>query len=787
MMGASRTGRCRFRSPHVGVLLLLSCLASTRPAAGQETFTVTTTDDVDDGACDAAHCSLREALTASSSADGASVIAFDIPGAGPHTIRPASPLPPLGDDVLLDGTTEPDWAGAPVIELDGSGAGEFTHGLVLLGSGSTVRGLVVNRFDGTGVEIADDADGNRVEGCYLGTDVTGTSAQGNGNAGVVIGRASDNVIGGADPEDRNVLSGNDFGVFLPYAEASENRILGNYIGTDVTGSAAVPNTTTGILLWSRGTVIGGAEDGAGNVISGNLFAGIDMGEGTTGTIIRGNLIGTDAGGTVALGNDLGIFVNFAPDNVIGGIEPGAGNVISGNNGDGMAVNGAGASGNLIVGNLIGTDGDGTSPVPNAIGIHFYGAPDNTVGGTEAGAGNVISGNGRNGIRFEGAGSTGNRVLGNRIGTDASGAEDLGNGTAGVALIQGAENNEVGSPDPGGGNVIAHNGRRGITLTVNAGSGNAIRSSAFFDNEGVGIELGNDGATPNDPDDSDEGPNGYQNHPELETLAAGGDVAVRATLLGAPSGSFELDFFSNDACDQSGYGEGHTPLGSATLATDASGSGSVTAGFSGVEGTVLTATATDVGGSTSEFSACSDLVTLGASPSPTTRTVSPGETAEYTLAITTAGGTFDGTATLGCSGQPGGTTCTVQPAEVDLSTGAATATLTVPTVAPAGLPRVAPGAPAGRPRGWLPLLALLGLMAALSGWVFRPRAAPAGRRLPALVLGATASAILLLAPLSCGDDGVTEPSGGTAPGSYDLVVTAGWASVEASAIVTLVVR
>lgn len=786
-MDASRPGGRRSRSPHVGVLLL-ACLASPFPLQAQVTLTVNSTDDVDDGACDATHCSLREALAASASAEGGSVIAFDIPGAGPHTIRPASGLPALGDDVLLDGTTEPDWAGTPVVELDGSAAGELTHGLVLLGSGSTVRGLVVNRFDGSGVEIADDADGNHVEGCFLGTDVTGTSARGNGNAGVMIWRASDNVIGGTDPEDRNVLSGNDFGVVLPYREASGNRILGNYIGTDVTGSAAVPNGTTGILLWARGTVIGGAEEGAGNVISGNAFAGIDMGEGTTGTLIRGNLIGTDASGTVALANDLGIFVNFAPDNFIGGVEPGAGNVISGNTGDGMAVNGAGASGNLIVGNLIGTDAEGTSPLPNDIGIQFYDAPDNTVGGTDAGAGNVISGNRRNGIRLGGAGSTGNRILGNRIGTDASGTEDIDNGTAGIAIIGSASDNFVGSTDPGGGNVIAHNGRRGITLTVNAGSGNAIRSSSFFDNQGVGIELGNDGATPNDPDDADEGPNGYQNHPALETLSAGGDVAVRATLVGAPSGSFELDFFSNDVCDESGYGEGRTPLGTATLDTDASGSGSVTATFSDVDGTVLTATATDAEGSTSEFSACADLVTLGVSPAPTSHSVSPGETAEYALTIATGGGTFDGSVTLGCSGQPAGTTCTVQPAEVDLSTGVATATLSVPTVAPAGLHREAPSAPTERPRRWLGALALVGILAALSGGrILRRVHAPTGRRLKAVGLGATASVILLLVPLACGDEGTTEASGGTAPGSYDLVVTAGWASVEASATVTLVVR
>ena len=146
---------------------------------------VNTTDDVDDGVVDTAHTSLREAIHAANNAPGVNTISFDIPGPGPHTIQPTSPLPVITDPIIIDGTTEPDFAGTPVIELSGALAGTGGSGLVITAGGSTVSGLVINRYQSDGLLETGNAillkqgDGNTIAGCYLGTDVSGTLALGN--------------------------------------------------------------------------------------------------------------------------------------------------------------------------------------------------------------------------------------------------------------------------------------------------------------------------------------------------------------------------------------------------------------------------------------------------------------------------------------------------------------------------------------------------------------------------------------------------------------------------------
>ena len=163
--------------------------------AAQTTVTVNTTNDVDDGACDATHCSLREAITALSHAGDGGIVTFDIPGSGPHTIQPSMALPPVEDGVSIDGATQPGFAGAPVIELDGSLAGE-AHGLDVVGSNNLIRALVINRFAWNGISINTDCTDNVIEGNYIGTDVSGTLAQGN-SVGVLIGQAVGGVVFGA--------------------------------------------------------------------------------------------------------------------------------------------------------------------------------------------------------------------------------------------------------------------------------------------------------------------------------------------------------------------------------------------------------------------------------------------------------------------------------------------------------------------------------------------------------------------------------------------------------------
>ena len=169
----------------------------------------------------------------------------------------------------------------------------------------------------------------------------------------------------------------------------------------------------------------------------------------------GNRIGTDALGAVALGNTSdGVSIEGAPSNTVGGTTAATRNVLSGNLGDGLSIGQADATGNVILGNFIGTDLAGTVPLGNGDdGIQILGAPGNTVGGTVLGAGNVISANGSNGIFVLSAGATGNVVRGNSIGTDVSGTSDLGNLSNGVN-VQGVSGTTIGGSAPGAGNVIS---------------------------------------------------------------------------------------------------------------------------------------------------------------------------------------------------------------------------------------------------------------------------------------------------------------------------------------------
>jgi hypothetical protein len=227
-----------------------------------------------------------------------------------------------------------------------------------------------------------------------------------------------------------------------------------------------------------------------------------------------------------------------------------------------------------------------------------------------------------------------------------------------------------------------------------------------------------------------------------------------------------------------------------LTTDASGNGTTVAAFASITGTILTATATDADGNTSEFSQCGDLTTLAVAPSPATRTVAAGQPAAFTITATAQGGSFEETLTLGCSGNPTGTTCTFDQDQVTLAEGQASATMTVTTVAPAASGPWTPGSHPANPWAiWLAItLVALGLGAAMVERV-PVRGGFPGRWTTPIPLGLKVSgvALLLLIPVSCGDDGNKPPSGGTPPGSYEITVTATWESASASATVTMVVQ
>ena len=276
-----------------------------------------------------------------------------------------------------------------------------------------------------GIEI--ESSGDQVEGCYVGTDASGTAAVPNSGGGIVVD-ATGATIGGTASGDANVISGNEF--FTIAIDATDCLMEGNKIGTNVGGTAAVPNFGDGILVFAMGATIGGTAAGDANVISGNRGTGIDI---DAPCLVEGNDIGTDAGGTAAVPNsDNGIFVD-ASGATIGGTASGDANVISGNGGNGVGVyiGLSDATDCLVEGNKIGTNAGGTAAVPNSYdGISVF-APGATIGGTASGDANVISGNGFDGIDIV---ATDCLVEGNEIGTDAGGTAAVANSGNGIFVF-----------------------------------------------------------------------------------------------------------------------------------------------------------------------------------------------------------------------------------------------------------------------------------------------------------------------------------------------------------------
>jgi hypothetical protein len=532
-------------------------------------FFVTTTADSGPG-------SLRQAILDANAAEQAVTITFAIAESDPgfvsetlvmgegdeeqysvFVIQPETALPAIDNPdfgITIDGRTQRDHTGdtnpfGPVIVLDGGlldPAISGQDGLKLQSDNNQILSLNIRAFPGNGIEI--DGSFNWVTGNFIGTDATGTTALGNAEDGVHIRPGSTgNVVGGTSSSERNVISGNaGDGVELWGLETSGNVVLGNYIGTDATGLADLGNGQSGVRVASdaNDNLIGGTEDGAGNVISGNGLHGIYIIRAGSGNQIRGNLIGTDATGNAPLGNmGSGVGIDFSPESIIGGNVPGARNVISGNQ--------------------------------------------------------------ANGVQIWGEDSTGNWVAGNYIGTDVTGTAALGNGIHGVVLSAGASNNLVGTDgdDAALSNLIAFNLGDGVRVVGEATTGNTIRYNSIHSNAGLGIDLGGDGVTPNDPLDQDIGPNNLQNFPEIATAIPGEQTLISGTLHGKPDETFTLDFYANLIPHASQHGEGRYWIGSTTVATNSAGDATflVTFDMATSHGQWLTATATASDGSTSEFS------------------------------------------------------------------------------------------------------------------------------------------------------------------------------------------
>ena len=480
------------------------------PVLQPNVYVVNTPDDVDDAVPDPAHFSLREAIAAANAHPGQDIIDFNLPVQS-RTITPLSPLPDITDPVIIDGTSQFGFARLPLVELDGSRAGPGADGLRIAGGGSNVRGLVIHSFSGAGIELT-GLGLNVVEGNFIGVDATGTNALPNQRADVLVNRSGDNLIGGTTPAARNVLVFLDVNAFDAASNsvdqrAGGNRIEGNFIGLDATGTALFAlgsNSQSGVSIdEASSNTIGGTEPGAGNVISGvklrgennvvqgnligtdktgasllggsiavidhggnliggttaaarNIVAGTLSIDGSHSNVIEGNYFGTDVTGTKPLG--VADIIDAGDHNSIGGSAPGAGNLIHGT----LSLNGGANGGDFVEGNLIGADVTGGK----ALGGGGIVVNENNaiIGAAEPGAGNVISGNDGNGITL--IGWSGAVIRGNFIGVDATGTLPLVNGGDGIAITGGSQNDIIGGPMAGAGNVIAANGGDGIRLADN---------------------------------------------------------------------------------------------------------------------------------------------------------------------------------------------------------------------------------------------------------------------------------------------------------------------------------
>lgn len=416
---------------------------------------------------------------------------------------------------------------------------------------------------------------NTVSGNYIGTDMTGTQDLGNAETGVVIfGGAQNNTVGGNIEGERNIISGNDgTGVSITDSGSNNNTISGNFIGTDVSGTQALGNANRGVFISSSAqkNTVGGDVEGERNVISANSIGVTILAPGTMSNTVSGNYIGTDATGSSDLGNAFhGVqIMSGAQNNTVGGQTAGERNVISGNDFRGVIIELDGTDGNTVRGNYIGTDAGGTQDLGNTFdGVMIdAGAQSNTIGGQTTGDRNVISGNGWSGVYIKGAGTDGNTVSLNYIGTDVTGTQGIGNSYDGVRINNGAQDNTIG-PD----NLIAHNAN-GVYVDDSGTTGNTITENSIHSNAGWGIDL-------------------YD----------GGNDEIPAPTISAADGCLSISG-SAGAGDTVEVFTGPDEEGKTYLATDlADGAGDWDIFGRFAFDTHVTATATDASGNTSEFSA-----------------------------------------------------------------------------------------------------------------------------------------------------------------------------------------
>lgn len=508
------------------------------------TFSVTSTNDSGPG-------SLRQALLDVNASPGPHAVQFSIPGGGVHTLAPLTPWPELTNTVALDGYSQ---------------------------SGSQPNSL---QWDDAAVLLI-RLDGQKLTNSLAPALVLHSS--GSSVRGLIVVR---------------------FASGIKLDSAGECVIAGNWIGLDFDGIARGMTfdgvtVTCPVFASAMHNTIGGAAYGDRNVISGN-GTGISFSPTTAANnSVLNNFVGTDPTGMLPRGNvTAGVVIQSATNILV------SGNVISAATGaGGCGVEIIAGAGDIIQGNLIGHGVFGQDLGNAGDGLYANGAKNLLIGGVGVADGNRIGFNGRHGIDL--LGCSGATIQGNNIGTGSVGTEPWGNLGSGIYLNNSSSNLVGGLA---GHNSIVYNGGAGVSVLF--GTGNQIAGNSIYDNGGLGIDLGNDGLTPNDAGDADTGANQLQNYPVLFAATNSfGSLQIQGTLDGQPNTTFRLEFFASWAWDPLWIAEGQVFLGSTNVTTDAGGSAAVnfvtvadawlTADY------VITATATDAAGNTSEFSSPASL-------------------------------------------------------------------------------------------------------------------------------------------------------------------------------------
>jgi parallel beta-helix repeat protein len=537
--------------------LIVGGIIFTICAASAAVFTVTNVNDNGPG-------SLRQAILDANASPGADTINFNLPASGVQTIAPTNALPDITNTVAINGYSQPGSSANSLangdnavllVRLDGVNLTGFPNGLSFKNAnGNTVRGLIIVRFY-YGIQLSVSSE-NTIAGNWIGLDADGIArVPGGSSAGVyvtcaVFNSSTGNIIGGLNPADRNVIAGHWFGVTFSPKTAANNSVLGNFIGTDATGTLPRGNLFCGVQILSATNItIGGTSPSACNVIAGC----------------------TAAGGS-------GIFIQSS-------------------------------SGDVIQGNYIGTDVSGQYDLGNiSDGVYVTSSQNTRI------TGNEIVNNRANGINL--ASSSGTVMENNFIGTDASATRPLGNAMAGITIT--GSTNRVGGLSAGQANTIQFNGGAGVEVTSTTAVQDEISGNSIYDNGGLGIDLYPAGINTNDVLDADTGANGLQNYPVLTNASiAFSALAVQGTFNSKASATYRLEFFATPAWDPTNTPEGKIFLGATNVTTDGSGNAGFNAAFATAPATnlLVTATATDANGNTSEFSAGIGIVTNGvASPS-----------------------------------------------------------------------------------------------------------------------------------------------------------------------------